>query len=33
MVTHDEKLKIVNDLLCKSMAILEQKGHRYTTED
>ncbi len=33
MVTHDEKLKIVNDLLCKSMAILEQKGNSYTTED
>lgn len=33
MVTHDEKLKIVNDLLRKSMAILEQKGNSYTSED
>lgn len=33
MVTHDEKLKIVNDLLHKSLIILEQKGNSYTTED
>lgn len=33
MVTHDEKLKIVNSLLHNSMVILEQKGNSYTTED
>lgn len=32
-MTHDEKLEIVNDLLRKSMVVLEQKGNSYTTDD